>query len=507
MPDSFPSPGTTPLNALGPQRLTGRRAGQLPLLRLALLLPLALLAGCGTLAPDYEQPQLPVSAAYPLDAPLPAGGTPPAQLAWQDYFTDPQLRHLIASALTHNRDLRSAVLRVEEARASYGIRRADRFPTVGLAIDATRGRTPADLSLTGKAEVAGQYEAGLGISSWELDFWGRVRSLEDAALQEYLATEAARQAFAISLVAQVADAYLTLRELDERIRLARETVASREESFRIFNRRYQVGATSRLDLTQVETLLAQAQTLGVQLEQSRAAQAHALAELVGAPLELAAAPGLDRDGGLQVLRPGLPAELLTSRPDIMAAERRLKAANASIGAARAAFFPRITLTTSAGTASAELEGLFDAGSGSWRFMPSLSLPLFDAGRNRANLELAEVRRDLAVASYEKTVQTAFREVADALSAQRWLGEQLRILQGSLATQAERARLAQLRYDNGAARYLEVLDAQRELLSAQQQVVQTRRALLSSQVALYAALGGGSAAASPATTATTPLPTE
>jgi len=504
MPDSFPSPGTTPLALRCP---AGRQAGRISRRRLTLLLPLALLAGCGTLAPDYEQPPLPVSAAYPLDAPLPVGGTPPALLAWQDYFTAPQLRKLIASALTHNRDLRSAVLRVEEARASYGLRRADRFPTVGLAVDATRGRTPADLSLTGKAEVAGQYQAGFGISSWELDFWGRVRSLEDAALQEYLATDAARQAFALSLVAQVADAYLALRELDERIRLARETIASREESFRIFNRRYQVGATSRLDLTQVETLLAQAQALGVQLEQSRAAQAHALAELVGAPLELASAPDLDRDGGLQVLRPGLPAELLNNRPDIIAAERRLKAANASIGAARAAFFPRITLTASAGTASAELEGLFDAGSGSWRFMPSLSLPLFDAGRNRASLELAEVRRDLAVASYEKTVQTAFREVADALSAQRWLGEQLRILEGSLATQAERARLAQLRYDNGAARYLEVLDAQRELLSAQQQVVQTRRALLSSQVALYAALGGGSAATPPATTATTPSPTE
>lgn len=447
-------------------------------------------AAC-SLAPPYELPALPVESRYPADAPVAPAAQRAADTSWQDYFADPALRRLIGQALDNSRDLRAAVLRVEEARAAFGIRRADRFPTVGLGFEGVRGRTPADLSITGEAVTSGQYQMGISLASWELDLWGRVRSLEGAALEEFLATEAARRAVTVSVVAQVADAYLTLRELDERIVLAQRTIDTRQESFRIFSRRVEVGATSRLDLAQVETLLTQAQALGAQLEQARALQAHALAVLVGAPLDLpAAATRLDDDLILHELDAGLPSELLTGRPDIVAAEHRLKAAHASIGAARAAFFPRIALTASAGSASAALDGLFEPGSGAWRFAPTISLPIFDAGRNRAGLDLAEVRRDLAVASYEKTVQQAFREVADALAARHWLEAQLGIQRAALATQVERARLAKLRYDNGAARYLEVLDAQRDLLAAEQQVVQTRRALLSSRVALYAALGGG-----------------
>ncbi|PKO59883.1 MAG: RND transporter [Betaproteobacteria bacterium HGW-Betaproteobacteria-19] len=457
------------------------------------LVSLGLLGAC-SLAPTHELPLLPVAATYPADAPSSsdAAAGVAAHTTWRDYFADPQLQALIVQALEHSRDLRSGVLRVEEARAVYGIRRADQLPTVGLGVDGSRGRTPADLTVSGQVQTSGQYQAGFSLAAWELDFWGRVANLKDAALQEFLATDAARRALTVSLVAQVADGYLALRELDERIVLARRTIDSRKESFRIFGRRFEVGAISRLDLLQVETLLTQAESLGAQLEQARAVQAHALSVLVGATVDPGPpAGGLDDNMILHEVNVGLPSALLVQRPDIVAAEHRLKAANANIGAARAAFFPRIVLTGFAGSASAELEGLFEAGSGAWRFAPSLVLPIFDAGRNQANLDLAEVRRDLAVAAYEKTVQTAFRDVADALSARHWLGEQLRFQRAALDAQSERARLAQLRYDNGAVRYLEVLDAQRDLLVAEQALVQTRRALLSSRIGLYAALGGGS----------------
>lgn len=463
----------------------------------ALCLFMSLLPACSSMAPPYEMPTLPVAAQYP--SPTPAQGADAASIGWQDYFNDPPLRTLIEQALENNRDLRSTLLHVAEARAAYGIQRADLFPNIGAQAGEDRSRMPADLSITGKPLLASQYQVMLGLATWEIDFWGRVRSLKDAALEDYLATDAARRAASIALVAQVANAYLTLREFDERIALARHTIASRAESFRIFTRRVEVGATSRLNLTQIQTLLTQAQALGAQLEQARSAQLNVLTLLVGAPLELPPLAGqLDAQNSLTALRPGLPSDLLVQRPDIIAAEHKLKAANANIGTARAAFFPRIALTASAGTASAELSGLFKSGSLAWAFSPSISLPIFDAGRRRNNLDLVEARRDLAVASYEKTVQSAFRDVADALSSRQWLTEQVAIARIALTTQRERAHLSQLRYDNGAAAYLDVLDAQRDLLAAEQQLVQTRRALLSSQVSLYAALGGGAAdfAASP-----------
>jgi multidrug efflux system outer membrane protein len=453
------------------------------------------LAACTSMAPPYEIPPLAVAAQYPSPATFPSPAPPQAayaaEIGWRDFFLDPALRTLIALALENNRDLRITVLRVAEARAAYGIQRADLFPNIGAQAGEDRSLTPGDLSITGKPLLASQYQVMLGLATWEIDFWGRVQSLKDAALENYLASDAGRRAASIALVAQVANSYLGLREFDERIALARQTIASRAESFRIFTRRVEVGATSRLNLTQVQTLLTQAQALGAQLQQARASQLNSLTLLVGLPLDLPPLAGqLDAQNSLTELRPGLPSDLLVQRPDIVAAEHRLKAANASIGAARAAFFPRIALTASAGTASAELAGLFAAGSQAWIFSPSISLPIFDGGRRRNNLDLAEVRRELAVADYEKTVQSAFRDVADALSARLWLAEQVGIARTALSTQRERARLSQLRYDNGAAAYLDVLDAQRDLLAAEQQLVQTRRALLSSQVSLYAALGGG-----------------
>ena len=451
----------------------------------------ALTTGC-SFAPEYARPALPVEDRYPADAPAPPGERAAAELAWQDYFADPQLQALIAQALQHDRDLRLAVLRVLEARAFYQIRRADQFPTVDANADTLQFRVPSNVSATGNARDESAYDVGGSIATWEVDFWGRVRNLKSGALEQFLATDAARRAFTVSLVAQVADGYLALREFDERLALTRETIRTREESFRIFQRRFEVGTTTRLDVAQVETLLTQAQTLGAQLEQARATQAHALTLLVGTePAGLADTANLDDAAIVPDLRVGLPSELLENRPDVVAAEHRLKAANANVGAARAAFFPNITLTGFYGTASDQLDGLFDSGTRAWLFWPHLVLPIFDAGRRRASEDLAEVRRNAAVADYERTVQVAFRDVADALSAQHWLLEQVAIQRRALAAQQERARLAALRYDRGSATFLEVLDAQRDLLFAQQLLVQMRRGLLSSRVALYAALGGGS----------------
>lgn len=456
----------------------------------------SLLAGCVSMAPPYRQPPSPVPERYDAASvsnggELGGGGLDAAATDWRDYFTDPHLRALIAQALEHNRDLRVAAARVAQAEAAYGIQRADLFPSLGGSLGRTRANLPASASPLGVPLRVDQYSAGVVVSSWELDFFGRLRALKDAARDTYLASAEAHRALALSLVAQVANAYLGLRELDERIALAQQTTDSRRESLRIFSRRVEVGATSRLNLTQVQTLLSQAEALVAQLRQAREQQAHALALLVGQPLELPpATEPLDERHMLADLAPGLPSDLLTRRPDIVAAEYQLKAAYANIGAARAAFFPRVTLTGAYGSVSGELSGLFDAGTRGWLFAPSLSVPLFEGGKLRRNLGLSKARREEAVANYEKTVQGAFRDVADALSAHYWLAEQVRIAQDALDAQSERARLSKLRFDAGSSAFLEVLDAQRDLLSAQQQLVQVRRALLSSRVSLYAALGGG-----------------
>lgn len=461
------------------------------MLKAALFAVVAMLAGCASMAPEFHVPALPVPETYPLDAPAGSGRRAP-DMAWRAYFADPRLQQLIGMALQNNRDLRLAALRVQEARATYGIQRAERLPAIDVGGDGSRSRVPASLSVTGRPLVSGRYQVALGANAWEIDFWGRLQSLQDAALQSFLASDAARRAVELLLVAQVADGYLTLRELDGRLVLARRSIASREASLRIFTRRVEIGATSRFDLMQVQTLSTQARALGAQLEQQRSVQAHALGALVGSETDdfaPADAP-LDDAAVLQAPATGLPSELLVERPDIVAAEHRLRAANASIGAARAAFFPRIALTSSIGVASAQLDGLFEGASRAWTFSPSITLPIFDAGTRRNALDLAEVRRDMAVADYEKTVQAAFRDVADALSSRVWLEEQVRIGMETLDAQTERARLAKLRYDHGAAAFLEVLDAQRDLLAAEQLLVTTRRMLLSARVALYAALGGG-----------------
>jgi len=414
-------------------------------------------------------------------------------VGWREFYADPELQALIARALDNNRDLRIAAARVAQSYAVYGITRAELYPWIGASADMTRARVPGGLNLTGRPLTTSQYQVGVGLSTWEIDLWGRIRNLKDSALQSYLASEAAQRAVTLSIVTQVAQTYLAIRELDERIALTKQTVDSRAESLRIFTRREEVGSASKLELTEVTTLYQQARALGTQLEQDRATQAHALEVLVGAPVDVKPAIGLVNDAELmRQIDAGLPSDQLQNRPDIVAAEHQLMAAHADIGAARAAFFPRITLTGFAGTASADLSGLFAGGSGAWSFSPSISIPLFQGGQLRSNLDLAYARRVEAVAQYEKTIQDAFRDVADALSAERWLAEQVDILQLTQAAQAERRRLAKLRYDHGAASFLEVLDAERDLLAIEQQAVQSRRALLASRVSLYAALGGGTA---------------
>ncbi len=499
--------------------------GRLPVqLAPVLLCLLGLLPACSSLAPQYSRPALPVAASYPAvtagsaesvqsgvwaQAPNSASAAGSALAMppdWQHYFTDPSLQQLLTQALAHNRDLRSATLRVEQARAALGYQQAALAPVIGAQGGSSRTHVPADLSLTRQPMITSQYQIGLGMAAWELDFWGKLASLRDAARAEYLATDAARQAATLGLIAQVADAYYALREADQRLLLAQRTLASRQESFRIYSRRVAAGSASRLNLTQVETLLTQAQALAAQLEQQRAAALQALQLLVGQPIAWQAASSADSTlGELPELAAGLPAALLERRPDVRAAELQLQAAYANIGAARAAYFPAISLTASGGTASAALDGLFKPGSGSWNFAPSVTLPLFDGGRREANLALMQARRDSAVASYDKAVQAAFRDVANALSARHWLNQQVAIASHALAVQRERARLTQLRFDNGAAPYLDVLDAQRDLLSAEQQLVQTRRALLSAGIALYAALGGAPDAAPHPELSTTPRP--
>jgi multidrug efflux system outer membrane protein len=444
------------------------------------------------MAPPYKRPAAPVAGAYPADAPPTAGEVVNASVDWRSVFVNADLQQLIEQALANSRDLRSAVLRVEEARALSGIQRADFFPDVAVVASQSRTRTPANLSPTGEANVTSAYQLSVGVISWELDFWGRIRSLNTAAIERYLATDASRRAFTVSLVGQVADAWLTQKELDRRLQFARRAVAVREETRRIFRRRVEEGATARFDLTQVEILVTQAQALDAQLEQARATNSHALSLLVGTPVELPPQPGALEEvpEPVRAVAAGLPSELIEMRPDIIAAEHQLRAANANIGAARAAFFPQVTLTGNYGTASAELDDLFSAGTHAWSFAPSIVLPIFTGGRLRYNLDLSEVRSNLAVASYELTIQTAFRDVADALSASRWLTQQVSIQRNALTAATERARLAQLRYDTGSAAYLEVLEAERDLLDTEQALVQAEGAAQASRVGVFTAMGGG-----------------
>jgi multidrug efflux system outer membrane protein len=448
------------------------------------LLAAGMLGGC-SLAPTYQRPPLPVAASYPTDTVNPQGNS--AAIGWRNFFPDPRLRELIASALDNNRDLRVAALRIEEARAQYNIQSADQLPTISGSAGASRSRS----FVNGIPVVGNAFQVGLGMTAFELDFFGRVRSLKEAALAQYLSTGEAHLAARISLIAEVAKAYLAERAFSEQYDLAKRTLEGREQGYKLAKQRFDVGASSALDLRQEEVLVQTARVSLATLTRQRAQALNALTLLVGKSLTgLPAAHSLAEQKIVTGIPAGLPSELLTQRPDIRAAEQSLIAANANIGAARAAFFPRISLTAGIGTASNELSGLFDDGSGTWSFVPQLVLPIFDAGRNRANLSLTEVRKNIAVANYEKTIQTAFREVSDALAARAPLEDQITAQQEVVKAQQARLTLSRQRYQGGVASSLDVLDAERALFTAQQDLIQARLLRLTNAVDLYRALGGG-----------------
>ena len=454
-----------------------------------------LLASC-SLIPTYERPAAPVPSVFPGD-PAQPGGAAASVVPWQNFFTDPRLQKLIETALANNRDLRVSALNIEQARAQFRIERAALFPAVGLSASGSRSSpNPLAAFVEGAGSVSSSYSVNLGITAWEIDFFGRIASLKEAALAQYLATEESRKAAQISLIGAVASGWLTLLADDELLELTRQTLGTREESVRLTKLRFDNGVASEIDFQLANSLAETARASYAQQQRLRMQDENALALLLGAPLPPEAMAGGDANK-LDGVKPmpdvpaGLPSDLLAERPDIRAAEQQLIGANANIGAARAAFFPRISLTSSIGTASSEFSNLFERGTKAWSFAPQLTLPIFDAGRNQANLDSSRAAREIAVAQYEKSIQTAFREVADALAGRATLGEQLRAQRAQAQAEAVRLRLSDLRFRNGIASALDLLDAQRSLFSAQQAAVQARLAQLQNQVALYKVFGGGS----------------
>lgn len=450
------------------------------------LVVLLALGGC-SLAPTYERPALPVPASWP--APV-AAKAAVAMPNWQAYFPDPRLHALIEAALQNNRDLQIATARIAETRAQYGIQKSASLPNVALNASRAASLSPASTTFMGTAYQAQRYDVNASLVSFELDFWGRVRNLNEAAKASYLATEAAQRAFRLSLIADVANAYLSVLELKERSGLAGKTAGGRDQMRKLVDQRRDVGVSSDLDALQADGAYQAALSDQANLQRQLSAAENLLAQLVGKmPDDLPAGRSLEAQGITPDLVAGMPGEVLLQRPDVLAAEQQLIASNANIGAARAAFLPNISLTGSFGTASRQLSGLFGAGSDAWSFQPALILPLFDAGKNAANLDLAKARRVIAVAQYEKTIQQAFHEVADLLSARDSLSQQLTSQQAYSHSQQQRLKLVDARYRAGVASNLELLDAERDAYTAEQAEVQVRRAQLSASTQLYQALAG------------------
>ena len=454
--------------------------------QLATFATLAALAGCSQI-PAYQRPPAPVPQQFVDNA---ADTQATALPDWQAYFTDPALHALIEAALANNRDMRIALARVEEARALAGVARADRFPTLEAQADASRTRTPADLTGTGVARTASRYDLGVGLTAFELDFWGRVAALNEAARAQYLASDEAARSFRVSLVGDVAGNWFQLGALAGQTRLASDTLTTREDSLTLIRKRRDAGLATDLDVLAAESLVESVRAQWADLKRQRTQAENALRLLTGMTAPIPGTAEMPGQTALAELAPGLPSDVLLRRPDVRAAEQRLIASNAQIGVARAAFFPRIALTGNFGTASGALSGLFDAGSQAWLFQPVLTLPLFDGGRNRANLEVAEARKVQAVADYEKTIQQAFREVADALAARTTYAEQLSAQEANLRVTRARLERVKAREQAGIASYLEVLDANRDAFSIEQARITSRLQWLSAQVTLYKALGGG-----------------
>jgi len=455
------------------------------------LIPVAvalLISGC-SLIPTYQRPDAPVPAAFPGNPAQLAGQPAAATVSWQTYFADARLQRLIGIALRNNRDLRVAVLNIEQARATYQIQGSARFPALNASVNDTRQRP----SLTGQG-ISQVSTAGVGISSWELDIFGRIASLQDTALAQFLAADEARKAVQIGLISSVANGWLTLMADDELLELTRQTLQTRQESVRLNKLRFDAGVTSEIDFQLANGLAEAARATYAQQQRQRLLDENALVLLLGEsipPELLPAMPnGLATLAAMPELPIGLPSDLLMQRPDIRQAEQLMLGANANIGAARAAFFPRISLTSSVGRASIQLSDLLKGGVQAWSFAPQITLPIFDAGRNQAGLDGAKVQRSIAVAQYDKSIQTAFREVSDALAGRDTLGEQLRATRAQADSEAVRFKLSDLRFRNGIASALDLLDSQRSLFTTQQLAVQVRLLQLQNQVTLYKTLGGG-----------------
>ena len=451
------------------------------------------LSGC-SLIPDYQRPDAPVAAQYPQGpaySPADSANVAAAEQGWRQFFKDPALQQLIQIALENNRDLRVAALNIDAYSAQYRIQRADLFPAVSADGSGSRQRMPARASQTGESSITSQYSATLGVSSYELDLFGRVRSLSEQALQTYFASEEARRTTQISLVASVANAYLTWQADKELLKLTQETLKTYEQSYKLTLRSSEVGVASALDLSQSRTAVEGARVKLAQYQRLVAQDQNNLTVLLGTglPANLAGGQLLANDL-LSEMPTGLPSDLLQRRPDILGAEHQLKAANANIGAARAAFFPSISLTANAGSLSPDLSGLFDGGSGTWLFAPKINLPIFNAGALRSSLDYSKIQKDISVANYEKAIQTAFQEVSDGLAARQTFNQQLQAQRDLVAANQDYYRLAERRYRIGVDSNLTFLDAQRSLFSAQQSLISDRLSQLTSEVNLYKALGGG-----------------
>lgn len=456
---------------------------------------LAALSGC-SLIPNYQQPASPVAAQWDtVDTQHSAVVLPD----WREFFQDQQLQSLIETALHNNRDMRIAALNVDAFRAQYRIQRSARFPSVDAGGGANRQRIPGNMNPAGNdSTINSQYSADLGITAWELDLFGRLGSLRDQALETYFASEQAQRSTQLSLIASVATAWLSLQADQEALQLVRDTLATYEDSLRLVERSYDAGVASLLEVQQARTSTSSARVSLAQFERQSAQSRNALNLLLGGEPDIdISTPVPLKHFKFAELPVGLPADLLQRRPDILQAEYELKAANANIGAARAAFFPSISLTATAGSLSPDLSGLFDSGSGSWLFKPSINLPIFNAGRLRANLDYSEIQKDIRVASYEKAIQTAFQEVADGLSNRMTYKQQLIAHDELVQSGEEYYTLADRRFIEGIDNQLTRLDAQRLLFDAQQQRISTQFAQLASEINLYKALGGGYTAQSDA----------
>jgi len=458
-----------------------------------------LAAGC-TLEPKYDRPAAPVPQTFPSGEAYRAGavalttGKAAADIGWREFFTDARLQQLIQLALANNRDLRVAALNVEAARAQYRIQRADLLPTISASASETAQRVPPYLRNPGLPipSVIRQYNVGVGFTAYELDLFGRIRSLTHQQLEQYFGYEETRRSSQITLVAEVADGYLTLLADQELLRITEDTLKSDAESYTLTQRLSESGQATELDLRQAESAVDTARASLAQYTRQVAQDRNTLQLLVGAPLpeELSDGPPLEAQSFLEELPAGLPSDLLERRPDILSAEHTLRAANANIGAARAAFFPSVSLTGNFGTASTALSGLFASGSRNWSFSPGINLPIFAGGANVANLDLAKVEKKVQIAQYEKAIQTAFREVADALAARGTLQQQIEAQRALVDSASASHKLSEMRFRSGVDAYLTVLDSQRTLYSAQQGLVSVELTRLQNLVGLYKALGGG-----------------